>query len=401
MRARRLPYPAQSGRRKLMRSCRCHTSTGIAARYPTTANAINGSVTTAPQKRRLAGIPSRRVLRPATYAAGPAGARTVAGPPSIARRARVVPCDARDGDGVPLPSDNAAEKLVRTSTDWNFADLFEAVADTVPDKTAIVCDGRRSTYAELDERSTRLANHLIDAGVAVGDHVGIYAYNGSEWVEAMFGIWKARAVPINVNYRYVEAELAYLFDNADLVALVHGREFIPRIDAVRADLPKLKAFVSVEDGSDEDLATIGAVEYEAALAAASAERVPGPRSPDDLYMLYTGGTTGMPKGVMWRNGDAMVDCFGGSKTAASIADFVADASKGSRALIGPPFMHGAGHWIAFNTLLGGGTVFVQSVPERLDPVDMWSLVEREKLNFMLIVGDAFARPLLDELDRNT
>src|SRR3954452_14054108 len=148
--------------------------------------------------------------------------------------------------------------------DWNFADLFEAVADTVPDKTAIVCDGRRSTFAELDERSTRLANHLIGAGGGVGDHVGIYAYNGPEWVEAMFGIWKARAVPINVNYRYVEAELAYLFDNADLVGLVHGRELVDRIATVKADAPKLKVLVSIEDGSDADLTTVGAVEYEAA-----------------------------------------------------------------------------------------------------------------------------------------
>ena len=132
-----------------------------------------------------------------------------------------------------------------------------------------ICGDRRSTVRRARRAvDAGLANHLLARrGVAVGDHVGIYAYNGPEWVEAMFGIWKARGVPINVNYRYVEAELAYLFDNADLTALVHGREFIPRIDAVRADVPKLKAFVSIEDGTDEDLATIGAVEYEAALAA--------------------------------------------------------------------------------------------------------------------------------------
>jgi fatty-acyl-CoA synthase len=121
-------------------------------------------------------------------------------------------------------------------------------------------------------------------------------------------------------------------------------------------------------------------------------------SPDDLYLLYTGGTTGMPKGVMWRNGDAMVECFGGSKTATSVDEFVAAASAGTRALLAPPFMHGAGHWMSFLTWLGGGTVFVQSVTDRLDPVDIWSLIEREQINFLLIVGDAFARPLLDELE---
>ncbi len=159
--------------------------------------------------------------------------------------------------------------------EWNFADMFEGVADVVPDNTAVICGDRRYTFAELDERSTRLANHLIANGLQTGDHVGIYAYNGPEWVEAMIGIWKARGVPINVNYRYVEAELAYLFDNADLVAVVHGREFVPRIAHVRPDCPKLHTCVSVEDGSDEDLASIGALEYEVALAAASPERVPG------------------------------------------------------------------------------------------------------------------------------
>ena len=124
-------------------------------------------------------------------------------------------------------------------------------------------------------------------------------------------------------------------------------------------------------------------------------------SPDDLYILYTGGTTGMPKGVLWRNGDAMVECFGGSKTAASIDEFVAAATAGTKALLAPPFMHGAGHWMSFLTWLGGGTVFVQSITDRLDPVDIWSLVEREQVNFLLIVGDAFARPLLDELDQPT
>src|SRR4029079_7115983 len=124
--------------------------------------------------------------------------------------------------------------------DWNFADLFEAVADTVPDNTAVICGDRRYTYAELDERSTRLANHLLGAGVAVGDHVGIYAYNGPEWVEAMLGIWKARGVPINVNYRYVEAELAYLFDNADLTALGHGPEVVTPVRAVSGGLPHVK-----------------------------------------------------------------------------------------------------------------------------------------------------------------
>ena len=153
-----------------------------------------------------------------------------------------------------------------TPTQWNLADLFEAVADAVPDRTAIVVGDRRLTFREVDERATRLAHHLAAQGVKPGDHVGLYLYNGPEYVEGLFAAYKLRAVPINVNYRYVEAELAYLFDNADLVGLVHGREFVPRIAAVKDECPKLVAFVAVEDGSGEDLSTIGAVEYEAALA---------------------------------------------------------------------------------------------------------------------------------------
>jgi acyl-CoA synthetase (AMP-forming)/AMP-acid ligase II len=295
--------------------------------------------------------------------------------------------------------------LVRTSMDWNFADLFEGVADAVPDHTALVCDGRRYTFGELDERSTRLANHLIGAGVAVGDHVGIYAYNGNEWVEAMFGIWKARAVPINVNYRYVEAELTYLFDNADLTALVHGREFIPRIEAVRDDLPKLEVFVSIEDGSDEELATIGAVEYEAALAAASAERVPGPRSPDDLYMLYTGGTTGMPKGVMWRQEDFFHSTIGALMAGAGGGTFdtpeaVVEGARNGGTIVGfpiAPLMHGAAQWVALMVLLQGNTLVLSS-QKKMDPHEVWSTVVREKVLSISLVGDAMARPLIEVLE---
>jgi len=297
--------------------------------------------------------------------------------------------------------------------EFSLAEVLEAIGETRPDAECLVFGDRRLSWSDVTERTRRLANHLLERGLGCHversalanhesgqDHLAIYLHNGNEYLEAMLGSLKARVGSLNVNYRYVAEELQYLLADANARAIVVHSQFAPTLAEVLPALPNLEVILQVPDSSGNELLP-GAVWYEDALAAASPERPAVDWSPDDLYMLYTGGTTGMPKGVMWRNGDAMVECFGGSKTATSIADFVAEAKKGSRALIGPPFMHGAGHWVAFSTLLGGGTVFVQSVPERLDPVDMWSLVEREKLNFMLIVGDAFARPLLDELDRNS
>src|SRR4051794_34654411 len=277
----------------------------------------------------------------------------------------------------------------------NLVDLFEAVVDAVPDRTALICGERRLTYRELDERATRLAHHLAAHGVEAGNHVGIYAYNGPEWVEAMFGIWKARAVPINVNYRYVEAELAYLFDNADLVGLVHGREFAPRIAAVKDQCPKLAVLVSVEDGSDEDIASIGAVEYETALRDASAKRYDQPRRADDLYILYTGGTTGMPKGVMWRQEDffhsTIGALMGGGATTESPQAVIESAKSGGTVVAFPvaPLMHGAAQWVALMLLLQGNTLVV-SDQKKMDPHEVWGTVEREKVMSISLVGDAMA-----------
>src|SRR5688572_16603733 len=178
---------------------------------------------------------------------------------------------------------------------FNFADLFEQVADVVGDREALVCGDRRLTYAELDERSTRLANHLIGVGVTPGSHVGIYAYNCPEWIEAWLACFKARASGINVNFRYVTDELTYVFENSDMVALVHGPEFPdPPFDGPRLQIGE---------------------EYEKALAAASPERTVTDRSGDDPYIIYTGGTTGMPKGVVWRSEDAFYATMGGGNYA--------------------------------------------------------------------------------------
>src|SRR6476660_7000693 len=287
---------------------------------------------------------------------------------------------------------------------WNIADLIEHVVDRVPDRTALIVGDRRRTYRELDENANRLAYHLASQGIGPGDHVGIYGFNSHEFVETIFAAYKLRAVPINVNYRYVEAELRYLFDNADLAGLIHGREFVPRIAAIKDECPKLVAFVAVEDGSDADLSTIGAVEYEAAVAGASPERDFPPRSEDDLYILYTGGTTGMPKGVMWTQKDFFLSTIsplielGGTKLSEP-ADVVDLAVSGNPVVSFPipPLMHGAALWVAMMAMFAGNTLVLTS-PRKMDPHAIWATVEREKVMAITIVGDAMARPLIEALD---
>jgi len=302
---------------------------------------------------------------------------------------------------------------VTNGADLSLAEVHEAIAASRPDADCLVFRDHRFTWAEITERTRRLANHLIGCGLGVHteradlaghesgqDHLAIYLHNGNEYLESMLGALKARVASLNVNYRYVAEELRYLLTDSQASAIVVHSVFTPTLAEVLPQLPGLRVILQVPDDSGNPLLP-GAVWYEDALAGASAERPDVEWSPDDLYMLYTGGTTGMPKGVMWRNGDAMVECFGGSKTALTVDDFVAEATGGLQALLAPPFMHGAGHWMSFRAWLSGGTVFVQSVPERLDPVDIWSMIDREKINFLLIVGDAFARPLLDELEHPT
>ncbi len=285
--------------------------------------------------------------------------------------------------------------------EFNLADLFELVADGVPDRLALVAGDRRLTFRELDERATRFANYLVDVGVEPGQHVGIYSVNRAEWVEAMFGCYKARAVPINVNYRYVTEELRYLFDNADLVALVYEAEFGPLVASVLPGLPQLEHLVVVDDGSGTASEGLAAVEYEHALESASPAREFGPRSADDLYILYTGGTTGMPKGVMWRAEDIFFAALGGGNYGGppitapeQIADNVSANPASSLALA--PLMHGNAQWTMSIALYGGNSV-VLNTGRRFDAEEIWDLVERENVFVISLVGDAMARPLVDAL----
>jgi 3-oxocholest-4-en-26-oate---CoA ligase len=296
---------------------------------------------------------------------------------------------------------------------FSLGDIHEAISATRPQEMCLVFRDRRLSWQQVTNRTRQLAHYLHEQGLGCSterselaghesgqDHLAIYLHNGNEYLESMLGAFKARVAPFNVNYRYVAEELRYVLNDAAANAIVVHSQFAPTLAEVLADVPTLRVILQVPDESGNDLVP-GAQWYEDALSSCSTEQLPIATSGDDLYILYTGGTTGMPKGVLWQSGDAVGECFGGSKTAVTLDDYVNDATTDLRALLAPPFMHGAGHWMSFRTWLGGGTVFVQNIVDRLDPADIWSLVERERINFLLIVGDAFARPLLDELDRAT
>ncbi len=284
---------------------------------------------------------------------------------------------------------------------FNIADLFEHVVDTVPERTAIITPAARVTYGELEERANRLASHLAAHGVTRGSHVGIYSHNRVEFVEGMLAAFKLRAVPININYRYLEEELEYVFDDADLVALIHERRFSPLVAAVLPRTPKIAHVVVLEDGSDTADPTPDAVEYEAALASGSPERSFEPRSDDDLYVLYTGGTTGKPKGVMWRHEDVFRTLGGGINvqtgeavpTDTTLAEHAAEATP---MISHPtaPLMHGSAQWGTLGGLFQGNTIVL--LP-KFDAHGVWETIERERVNVMLITGDAMARPLVEAL----
>jgi acyl-CoA synthetase (AMP-forming)/AMP-acid ligase II len=288
--------------------------------------------------------------------------------------------------------------------EWNIADLFERVADLEPAREALVCGEARRTYAQLDERANRVANHLAAQGIGAGDHVGIYAYNSCEYAETMLGAYKLRAVPININYRYVEEELRYLFDNADLQAVVHHRRFAPRIAAVKEEMPKLRHFLAIDDDSGEDFEGMGALPYEEALASTSPKRDFGPRSADDLYILYTGGTTGMPKGVIWRHQDVIFALGGGIDHATGIPakrpEELAAKMEGAPQMTMlpiPPLMHGAAQWGMLVPMFAGGRVVLYG-GRSFDADTILRIIEREKVQVISITGDAMARPLIEALN---
>lgn len=290
-------------------------------------------------------------------------------------------------------------------------DILRAIARDRPTAEHTVAGDRRLTWAETDDRSDRLAGVLASAGLGCTaeratlprhrsgqHHLGILTYNRLEYLESMVGCWKARVAPFNINYRYGPRELEHLLTLAATSALVVQGSLAERVAGIVDRLPDLRLILQIDDGSGAERIP-GALDYEEALRSSGGAPTDRAPSPDDLYLLFTGGTTGLPKGVMWRNGDAVTECFNGSRRARDLADFVAAAETGLRSLPAAPFMHGAGHWSALRALLGGGTVIVPEHDGRLDPDAVWAMVDREQVNLMLIVGDAFARPLIEALDR--
>jgi acyl-CoA synthetase (AMP-forming)/AMP-acid ligase II len=287
----------------------------------------------------------------------------------------------------------------------NIADLAEHAIDAVPDRVALICGDEKITYAQLEEKANRLAHYLVDQGVKKDDKVGLYCRNRLEIVIAMLGIVKAGAILVNVNFRYVEGELRYLFDNSDMVALVHERRYSDRVAGVLPDTPNVKTVLVVEDGSPDTAATdfqrYGGVEFYAAIAKGSPERDFGERSADEIYLLYTGGTTGFPKGVMWRHEDIYRVLFGGTDFATG--EYVKDEyDLAKQAAAGPPMIrypippmiHGATQSATWMALFSGGTTVL--APE-FDADQVWRTIHNHNVNLLFFTGDAMARPLLDAL----
>jgi 3-oxocholest-4-en-26-oate---CoA ligase len=303
------------------------------------------------------------------------------------------------------------------STQFNLPDVFDTVARVHPDRDCVIWADTRISFSQMVDRSTRLGAYLHSRGLGLHterdglaghesgqDHLGIYLYNGNEYLEAMLGAFRARVAPFNVNYRYVADELLYLLDNSECRALVYHAAFAPVLAEVRDALPRLEVLIQVADDSGHELLP-GAVEYATVLAEPEPTLDVQP-SPDDLYILYTGGTTGMPKGVLWRQHDIYMSAMGGRNILSQEAvdtydDVAAQASafaNGLKFLVLPPLMHGAAQWVSFIGLNNGHAVVLPPDTKRLDPAQTWQTVEVEGCTTLTVVGDAIARPLVEELE---
>ena len=295
----------------------------------------------------------------------------------------------------------------------NLAVIHETMAAELRDRPCLIWRNQTWTWSEVTDRTRRLAQVLHAHGLgrrrdltqcapweSPHDHVALYLTNSNAYLEGMLGAAKAAAASINVNYRYVADELAYLLVDSDAAAIMYHGRFAATLAEVLPRLHRSPLLLRVDDGTGDELLP-GAVDYEMALAEAAPEPLDVELRADDLYILYTGGTTGNPKGVLWRQADFLVGALGvrgPNRQEVTSLDQIVEAAAGRnlRALPAPPFMHGAAHWNALSCWIGGGTVVVQSITDHLDPGDVLDTCERHEVTSVLIVGDAFARPLVDE-----
>jgi len=288
--------------------------------------------------------------------------------------------------------------------EFNAADIFEGVVDRVPDREAIVHGSTRLTYKELDARSNKAANALKKLGIKKGSHVGIYAFNCVEWLEIMLGAYKLCAIPININYRYVEEELKYLIENADMEAIFYHKQFSKKLQNIKGQLPLLKSFICINDNSDNENVIEESFDFESLIINEDESRLKVRRSGDDQYILYTGGTTGMPKGVVWRMEDVLMTLGGGIdavtgekyKTPEEFADKCFQDQTIALALA--PFMHGGAQWQSFNAFFSGWKLIINDQIS-FDADYIWEVVAKEKVMNLTIMGDAMGRPLCDALPK--
>lgn len=310
-------------------------------------------------------------------------------------------------------------ELSAPAVQFNLGLTQEAVSAAIPDREYLIWRDRRVTYQQLTDRSRRLASYLRHRGLGSRherehlaghqsgqDHVAIYMRNCNEFIETMLGAFKSRTVPLNVNYRYVADELRYLLQESRPRAVVYHADFAPQLAQVRDALPNDVVLIQVADDSDHELLT-GATDYQTVLAQSSPD-MPVGLSPDDLHIIYTGGTTGMPKAVLWRQHDIFMSAMGGRipgswepvESYAALVRRAVDTTP-MRVMLLPPLMHGAAQWTAFMQMNIGGTVVLPDDNTRMDAIDVLQVAAREQANTIAIIGDAMARPLISELERSS
>lgn len=303
--------------------------------------------------------------------------------------------------------------VARGAQRYTISSVAEAIATAIPDREFIIQGNKRRTYEQVRNRANRLARYLNRRGLGchterrdLANHVcgqdlmGIYALNGSEYVEGMLGAFSARVAPFNVNYRYIKDELSYLLSDSGASALLYHAAFAPRLAEILPNLPNLSTLIQIADTSGNGLLP-GAVDYESVVGSGPAEPPDVDPSPDDLYVLYTGGTTGKPKGVLWRQHDIFVSAFGGrdfqtGEIISSYRELVerATAAPPTRMLVLPPLMHGAAQWSVLTAMTSGQTVVLPTIVDRMDADEIVELIEKKRILVVQAVGDAMARPIL-------